>query len=396
MSDADFIPPRTCPLDPPELLAELRDREPVSKVRLWDGRPAWLITRYDDAHAVLRDRRISSDSTHPGFPSMSPGRPVPITRRSFSRMDNPEHAHLRQMVAHEFSAVRVRQLRPEIQRFVDQQVDHVLALGPPADLVTEFARPISTTVLSRLIGLPDETIPFFLEHAETVVSRSKVSNQTSNAEGVMQGLLDELVREQERDPGDSLLGRLVVNERRRGRLSHEDLVRIIHLLIVAGYENPANMMGVGLLSMLMYPAWFDAIGSQPERLADRVEELLRYHSIASHDGAPRVAAADLVVGDVTIRAGEGVIVSLAAANRDEAVFPKAAELDLGRDAHRHLAFGQGPHMCPGRWLARAQIEISLSTVAARIPTLRLAVPVEQIPFREDMHSYGIYALPVRW
>ncbi|HVQ96051.1 MAG TPA: cytochrome P450 [Mycobacteriales bacterium] len=396
MTDADFIPPRTCPFDPPEALAGLREREPISTVHMWDGRPAWLVTRYDDAYALLRDRRISADSTNPGFPSLSPGRTVPIVRRSFSRMDDPKHAELRQMVAPEFSAVQVERLRPDIQRLVDRQVDHLLGTERPADLVSEFAQPISTTVLSGLIGIPRDTMAFFLGHAETVISRTKVSRQTATAETAMHGVLHALVTEQEREPGDTLIGRLVVNELRRGTLSHDELVRIVHLLIIAGFENPANMMGLGVLSMLMDPSWFDAVSTQPERLADLVEELLRYHSIANHDGLPRVAAEDMTLRDVTIRAGDSVIVSLASANRDEEVFPKAAELDLSRDPRRHLAFGQGVHMCPGRWLARAELQIALSTVAGRIPTLRLAAPVEQIPFREDMHSYGVYALPVTW
>jgi cytochrome P450 len=394
--NADFIPPRTCPLDPPERLAELRDHDPVSTVHMWDGRPAWLVTRYEHAYAALRDPRFSADAANPGFPSLSPGRTVPILRRSFSRMDDPKHAELRQLVAPRFSAVEVERLRPEIQRVVDRQVDHLLGAGRPADLVAEFAQPVATTVLSQLIGIPPDAMAFFLGHAETVISRTMVASETATAEVAMHGLLDALVTEQERAPGDTLIGRLVVNELRTGTISHDELVRIVHLLIIAGFENPANMMGLGVLSMLMHPAWFDAVGSQPERLADRVEELLRYHSIANHDGVPRVAAEDITLGGVTIRAGDGVIVSLASGNRDEEVFGKAAELDLDRDAHRHLAFGQGAHMCPGRWLARAELQISLSTVAVRIPTLRLAVPVEDIPFREDMHSYGVYELPVTW
>lgn len=396
MSDAQIVPPRTSPFDPPELLAELREHDPISKVHLWDGRDAWLITRYEDAFAVLRDRRISADSTNPGFPSLSPGRPVPIVKRSFSRMDDPKHAELRQMVAHEFSAVRVDELRPDIQRVVDQKVDHLLAAEPPADLVSAFAQPISTTVLSNVIGIPHDAMAFFLEHIESIVSRTQVSNQTGAADEEIFGALDALVTERERAPGGTLIGRLVVNEMRRGTISREELVMIVYLLIVAGYENPANMMGVGVLSMLMDKAWFDGLSTRSEHLADLVEELLRYHSIANHDGLPRVAAADVTVGDVTIRAGDGVIVSLGSANRDEAVFTNAAELDLNRDARRHLAFGQGVHMCLGRWLARAEIQIALATLGTRIPTLRLAVPVEEIPWRENMHSYGVYRLPVTW
>ena len=396
MGDAQIIPPRACPFDPPELMAELRDREPVAKVRLWDGREAWLITKHAHANAVLRDRRTSDDSTHPGFPSLSPGRPVPIDWRSFSRMDGREHVRLRTMVTPEFSEKRVERLRPHIQQLVDEQIDHLLATERPADLVAEFGQPISITVLSDVIGIPRDAMAFYLRHTETLISRTKGSSHTGPADKEMIEALDELVTEQEREPGDNLIGRLVVDERRRGRLSHEELVRIVHLLIVAGYENPANMIGLGALSMIMDPEWFKAVSTQPERLPDRVEELLRYHTIASHDGAPRVAAEDMTIGDVTIRAGEGMIVHIASANRDEEAFPNADKLDPDRDARRHLAFGQGVHMCVGRFLARAQLQIALSTLGIRIPTLRLAVPIEEIPFREDMHSYGVHKLPVTW
>jgi cytochrome P450 len=396
MAGAQVIPPRTDPFDPPELLAKLRECEPISKVSLWDGRWAWLVTRHDDACAVLRDPRISADSANPNFPSLSPGRPMPIVRRGFSRMDDPKHAELRRMVAHEFSATRVDQLRPYVQRVVDRQIDDLLATPRPADLVSEFTQPISTTVLSGVIGIPHDAMAFFLEHAETIVSRTKISSQTMAAETEMLGVLDTLVAEQEREPGDTLIGRLVVNELRRGTLSRDELVRIVHLLIVAGYENPANMMGLSILTMLMDPAWFTAVSASPARLAERVEELLRYHSIANHDGLPRVATEDLTLRGVTIRAGDGVIVSLASGNRDEEVFPDAAKLDLDRDARRHLAFGHGVHQCLGRWLARAEVQITLSTVGKRVPSLRLAVPAEQIPFREDMHSYGVHKLPVTW
>jgi cytochrome P450 len=396
MGDAPIIPPRTCPFDPPEVLGELREREPVSKVRMWDGREAWLITRYDDAYAVLRDRRTSGDSSDPNFPSLSPGRPMPTVRRSFSRMEGRQHAKLRKMVTPEFSAARVDRMRPDIQRIVDRQIDHLLATERPADLVSEFAQPISTTVLSDVIGIPHHAMAFFLKHAETIVSRTEGSNQTGTAHEEIVGAIDALVTEQEREPGDNLIGRLVVNELHRGTISRDELVRMINLMIVAGYVNPGNMIGVGVLSMLMDPAWFDAISTQPDRLPDLVEELLRYYSIASQDGEPRVAVEDMTVGDVTVRAGEGMIVHVASANRDEEVFANAAELDPSRDARRHLAFGLGVHLCVGNWLSRALIQISLSTLGTRIPTLRLAVPVKELPFREDKHSYGVHKLPVTW
>jgi cytochrome P450 len=156
------------------------------------------------------------------------------------------------------------------------------------------------------------------------------------------------------------------------------------------------MISLGTLTMLLNPEWFRAMRDQPDAVPDAVEELLRYHT-PMHDGLPRVATENVVINGTLIKAGEGVIVSLAAGNRDEAEFDNPDGLEIRRDrARRHLSFGHGNHKCLGQWLARAELQIALSVLAQRVPTLRLAVPLREISFKEDSHVFGVHALPLTW
>ena len=198
----------------------------------------------------------------------------------------------------------------------------------------------------------------------------------------------------------AFIGRLVARGRRdepgRQALSPQELSLMVKLLMVAGQEPTANMISLATLTMLLTPGWFGAIQTSPDVVPNAVEELLRFHTLL-HDGLPRVAKEDVVVGGVTIAAGDGVIVSLASGNRDASVFERPNELDMTRDrAGRHLTFGAGVHRCVARGLARAELRIALRTLAVRIPTLQLAVPFADISFMEDMHIYGVRELPVTW
>jgi cytochrome P450 len=181
-----------------------------------------------------------------------------------------------------------------------------------------------------------------------------------------------------------------------GRLTREELVTWLKVLITAGHDTTASMICLGALTMLLDPDWFRAMREVPEAVPNAVEELLRYHVII-HEGLPRVATEDVAVGDTTIRAGDGVVVSLASANRDDAMFDTPDRLDMGRvNARRHLGFGHGAHLCMGIWLARAELQIALPALAARVPSLRLAVPLSSLRFNEDTQTYGVRELPVTW
>jgi cytochrome P450 len=173
------------------------------------------------------------------------------------------------------------------------------------------------------------------------------------------------------------------------------VVGIATLLMVAGYETVANQIGVGTLALLEHPGLPQRLAADPGLVPRAVEEVVRHQTVIDY-GARRAATDDVEVGGATIRKGDGVVVVLAAANRDEAVFGDAGELDIERDAADHLSFGWGMHQCVGQSLARAQLTATWERMFRVIPTLRLAVPLEEVPFRFDMFVYGVHALPVEW
>ena len=396
MTVREYIPSRTFPFDPPELLADLRAAEGLTKVSLWDGRQAWLVSKYSDARFVLGDRRFSSDIENPGLPSLSPGAANPRYRAAIVRMDSPRHEELRRMVAPEFLSGRIEALRPTIERIVVDQLSTLVNSTPPVDLRTEFALAVPSRVICELLGVPLAERDFFQECTSKSRARGLAKEEAASAEREMFDYCDVLVARKEKKPTDDLIGRLIVNGMQGGRLSREELVTMVKALITAGHETTTGMICMGALTMMLNPDWFRAMRERPAVVPNAVEELLRYHTIV-HEGVPRVATEDVVVGDTTIRAGDGVIVSLASANRDAAMFAAPDRLDLDRtEARRHLGFGHGAHLCLGIWLARAELQIALPALATRVPGLRLAVPLSSIRFSEDTQIYGVYELPVTW
>lgn len=393
MTAHSYLPPRTCPFDPPELLGELRTRDAITKVPLWDGRKVWLITRYADARAVLRDARFSADVKR-DLPPLSPARAAP--RRTMSRMDNPRHGEIRRMLADDFVSSRVDGLRPTIERIAADALDRLLATEPPTDFHTAFSLPVPSLLLGELLGIPAEDHELFQECTGVLVSRTATQEQFKTADDELYALCVRLVTERELRPVDDMLGRLVTKEVLTGRLSREEAYTLTKLLIVGGHETTANMLSLSTLTMLRHPEWFEVMREDPEAVPNAVEELLRYHT-PMHDGLPRVAIEDVVVGGTLISAGDGVIVSLASGNRDEARFTDADTPDPRRPgARHHLTFGQGAHHCIGKWVARAELQIALPALARRVPSLRLAVPFEEITFKENAHVYGVDRLPVTW
>ncbi|HEX4817126.1 MAG TPA: cytochrome P450 [Nonomuraea sp.] len=360
---------------------------------LWDGSDVWLITRYDDARFVLGDRRFSADLDN-GLPALSPARARP--RRLMSRMDDPRHGEIRRLLADEFVASRADALRPAITEIVETQLDRLLAMAPPVDLHAAFALPVPSRLVGELLGVPRADQRTFQECTAVLVSRTATKREFSAADDELYALCARLVAERERKPIDDLLGRLVAAGVSTGRLTREEACLTTKLLIVGGHETTANMISMGALTMMLDPAWPEALRERPDLVPNAVEELLRYHT-PMHDGLPRVATEDVMVGETLISAGDGVIVSLVSGNRDAAVFADPDRLDIHRpEARRHLAFGHGIHNCLGKWIARAELRVALPALARRVPTLAIAVPFTEISFREDSHIYGVHALPVTW
>ncbi|MEU3464129.1 cytochrome P450 [Streptomyces sp. NPDC006733] len=395
-ADPAFPARRGCPMDPPALLGELREQAPASRVTLWDGSRPWLVTRHAEARQVLRDERFSADSGRDGFPFVSPAATaLRDSPPSFIRMDPPEHDRQRRMVTQEFMIKRVARLGPRVERIVDGLLDDMVAAGPPADLVDAFALPLPSLVICELLGVPYADHGFFQDRSRVLLNQLAPVEQVRTARDELSGYLRELVEEKAARPRDDLLSRLLTARTERDELTVDDTVRMALLLLIAGHETTANMTALSVLDLLQHPRQWELLCADPGRVAGAVEELLRHQTIV-HTGLPRVALADVEIGDITVRAGEGVLVSLAAANRDERAFPEPDLLDVGRPGRRHLAFGFGVHQCLGQPLARLELQVALTGIVRRLPGLRIGVPAGELAFRDTMAIFGLFRLPVVW
>ncbi|MER6301682.1 cytochrome P450 [Kitasatospora sp. NPDC001539] len=384
-----------CPFGPPPAYTAAAAAGPVTRADLPDGQSCWLATGYAEVRTVLSDRRFSADVRHPSFPLLVAGRRELITANpSFLRLDDPEHARLRRMVTGDFLVKRIEALRPAIQRIVDETLDAMTAGRTEADLVAEFALPVPSLVICLLLGVPYEDRDRFQGLSRTLLNNRSSIEQLTAAQREILDYLRGLAARKRENPEDDILSRLAA----RDDLTVDDVASTGVLLLVAGHETTANMISLSTALLLEQPEQIARL-ADPAALPGAVEELLRLLTIV-HTGVPRVALEDVVLGGRTIRAGEGVIAMLSTANRDEAVFGGGArsvdELDLERDARRHLAFGFGVHQCLGQPLARAELRIALETLFRRLPGLRLAVAEEEREFRTDSFIYGMRSLPVAW
>jgi cytochrome P450 len=393
------IPRTGCPMDLPPLLGDLREERPVSRVTLWDGSRPWLITRHAEAREALRDSRLSADMQRPGFPFVS--RAMAESQKSgakvsFIRMDPPEHDRQRRMLTQEFMIKRMAAMRPDVDRVVDALLDDMVAAGPPADLVQSFALPLPSLVICRLLGVPYEDHAFFQECSRVMIDQTSEPDAVRAARERLQAYLDRLVSDKAVRPADDLLSRLVADQELPGHLPHDEVVSMALLLLVAGHETTANMTALSVLNLLRNPDQLALLRERPELLPGAVEELLRHQTIVQ-TGVARVAVEDLDIGGTTVRAGEGVLVSIAAANRDARAFPDPENLDVTRpDGRRHVSFGFGVHQCLGQPLARVELQSALAGIIRRLPGLRVTEPLEELDFRHRMSVYGLFALPVEW
>ncbi|MFJ4186528.1 cytochrome P450 [Kitasatospora sp. NPDC089509] len=383
-----------CPFGPPPAYTGAAATASMTRAELPDGDLCWLVTGYDEVRTVLSDRRFSADVRHPAFPLLVAGaREKLVTDNpTFLRLDDPEHARQRRMVTGEFLVKRVEALRPEIQRIVDEALDRMTADRTTADLVADFALPVPSLVICLLLGVPYEDHDRFQGLSRTMLSQESTVEQLRQAQEEVLDYLTGLAARKRADPEDDILSRLAV----RDDLTPEDVAGTGVLLLIAGHETTANMISLSTALLLEQPEQIARL-ADPAALPGAVEELLRLLTIV-HTGLPRVAVEDVELGGVTVRAGEGVIAMLSTANRDQEVFGgtdhrATDELDLGRDARRHLAFGFGVHQCLGQPLARAELQIALETLFRRLPGLRLTGERE---FRTESFIYGMRSLPVTW
>jgi cytochrome P450 len=380
--------------------ADLADLDaPVARVVLPTGERAWLITRHADVRQMLREPAFSADLGRPGFPLLRPIPPQTEQNRlgGFIRMDGEEHQRLRRMLTAEFMIKNIRRIEPLIERTVVDALASMRAAGPPADLIGAFALPVPSMVICHLLGVPYADHEFFQQRSRTLLDRNSTVEAVQAAIEELRGYLRALVdaRTRSAEPGDDLLGRLIVERVATGELDEAELAGMALLLLIAGHETTANMIGLSTLVLLRHPESLAALRAEPKLAGGLVEELLRFLTIV-RTGLPRIAAADVEIGGQLIRAGEGAIALLSMANRDSGVFDNPDEFDMYREAHQHIAFGFGVHQCIGQPLARAELRIALVELARRFPGLHTTVAPDQAPLRPGALILGLAELPVSW
>lgn len=389
-----FPSDRSCPYHPAPGYAPMGETRPLTRVRLFDGREAWLVTGHAEGRALLADQRLSSEWGNPVFPVVvartegREGLSLPLIG-----VDDPEHARQRRMLIPSFGVKRMAAMRPVLQQEVDRLIDGILADGPTIDLVSRFALPVPSIAICMLLGVPYDDHDLFEERSRDFVGAA-TSAEADAAFGALYGYLFDLVRGKQEQPGEGLLDELITVQLAEGKLDHDELVKMAMVLLIAGHETTGNAISLGVLALLEHPEQLAALHADDGLLPNAIEELLRFLSVS--DFIVRLAVDDIQVGNQTIKAGDGVVLSITLMNRDGAAYEDPDTLDLRRAAGRHVGFGHGIHQCLGQNLARAELEIALGSLFARIPTLKLAVPVDEIPISAGHDGQGPRVLPVTW
>ncbi|MCC5576129.1 cytochrome P450 [Microtetraspora sp. AC03309] len=382
-----------CPFDPPKELIEIREHGPISRFTFPDGHQGWLVTGFDLVRAVLADLRFSSRKElmrhHPtvdyGDIEVPPAPPG-----EFLLMDEPQHSRYRKPLVGKFTVRRMRLLTERIERITAEHLDAMEKAGPTADLVTAFAKPIPSIIICELLGVPYEDRGRFQENIDTFLGGEAGDEELVAAYIATQHYLAELVAAKRANPTDDVLSDLLDSD-----LTDEELRGVALILLSAGFDTTANMLALGTFALLRNPEQLAALRAEPALTDGAVEELLRYLSVAKT--FMRTALEDVELGGQTIKAGTAVILSYGTANRDPERFTDPHVLDLRRQDGGHLAFGHGIHQCLGQQLARVEMRVALPALINRFPTLRLAVPADEVALRpETADIYGVKSLPVTW
>jgi len=383
--------------DPVDELARVRMDDGVTRVDMPFGAEAFLVTRYEDVRQVLSDSaRFSNARSDLPFIERMNLSPEEMAQRRAGQLlafDPPEHTRLRRMLTPEFTVHRIRRLAPRIQEIVDDHLDELERGGPPADLVSSFALPIPSLVICELLGVPYSERAQFQERTRRQLDLSVSIEDQQQLSRESREFMQEQVARVRTAPGEDMLSMLV---REHGdELSNDELVGIGLLLLIAGHETTANMLGLGTLALLCHPEQLALVRDDPAAVEPAVEELMRWLSIVPA-GILRTTTTEVTLGGQTIPAGALVAASLVAANRDPALVEDPDRLDVTRGALGHLGFGHGVHHCLGAPLARMEMTIGFPALLRRFPRLALAVPFEEVGFRPHSFIYGLQSLPVTW
>jgi hypothetical protein len=368
---------------------------PLVRIGFPGGPAVWLVTRREEITAVLNDPRFVADiSKVPGYqgPSIakqmlaSQGMPEEFAANfacNLQLQDGENHARLRRLVAPAFSARRVKALRTRIEE-ISAGLIGALARKGSGDLLREYSAPLSGAVICELIGIDDADQPRVREWMDEYVNAD--ADFTRSSLGLF-GYLKELIERRRAEPADDLISALVQTaDEDGGRLSEAEMFAMVSTVINAGYHATAHFIPNAVLTLLDNPDQLALLRARPEALPHAVEELMRMATILPAAG-PRYATEDLVLAGVSVCKGDALTGSLLSANFDPRVFPGPERCDVQRvpkPGEGHLAFGAGPHRCPGAGLANLEGEIALDHLLVQRDGLEVAVPRSKLRYREPI------------
>jgi nocardicin N-oxygenase len=365
-------------------------------VRLPYGEPCWLVTRHDDVRLVLSDHRFSRAATvHRDIARTTERLPL---EDSILAMDPPRHTRIRRLVSSTFTARRVTDLRVRAQDIVDGLLCEVERSGAPADLVEDLALPLPIAMICELLGVPFDDRASFRGWADTFMTSSGYSvEQLMDAHARICAYLADMVALRRANPTDDLLGALVTaRDEDENTITEGELISLALALLVAGYETTASQLTKFLLALFRHPDQLAILRSRPELIPNAIEELMRLIPLSSGTSLAYVATEDVVLSGVTVREGDAVVASTAAANRDPEVFADPDRLDVTREGIVHFGFGHGSHFCLGAHLARMEMQVAITALLERFPDLRLAVRDDDVPWKDGSAVWGLEHLPVEF
>lgn len=373
---------------------ELTREQPVARVRMPYGGEAWLITGYPELKQFLIDQSFSSTAaTAPDTPRVTP---LPLRPGGLLTMDAPEHTRIRRVVAKAFTKRQVDRLRDRIQEVADTLIARMSAQGPPADLVEDLAVPLPVVMICELFGIPYAQRERFRRYSDVFISTfAHTREQVDEARSELERYIGELIEWRRSEPSDDVVS-MLVEAMDVERMSAAEAARTGIGILMAGHDTSLSMISNVCYLLLSRPELYSQLCVNPESLDTAVEEFVRIVPLRSVGSFPRRATKDVDVGGVLVRKGDAVIFQRAAADRDERIFDNPHDVDLARKDNPHLGFGHGVHHCLGAQLARAELTIAISGLTRNFPSLRLAVPANEVAWKPGQIARCPKSLPVLW
>ncbi|HUQ58828.1 cytochrome P450 [Lentzea sp.] len=369
-------------------LRALQSRGAVHRVRTPDGADAWLVTGHAQVKQLLDDDRLSRSNPDPEAPKDGGSALLASLLGSFAT----DHARMRALLEPHFSPERMAELRPYVEKQTGQLLDQLAGRTPPVDLREAVALSLPIQVMCEWLGVPQEDKDRFGGWTQDAANLGDPVRSQQGLGGLF-GYCKQLIADKRRNPGDDAISRICAT----GGITDDEVLGLTALLLFGGYETTVARIGTCVLLLLADPEQWQALVDDPGLVPGAVEETLRRSMPNPHNGGmPRYAVTDFEVGGVTIRTGDFVLLNVIAANHDEAAFPDPDRVDVTRDTANSLAFGYGAYDCAGAALARTQLQVVLTQLVTRFPSLRLAVGVEELRLRHDTLIGGLVELPVTW